>query len=139
MKTLAANAGRDYSDPWDAMKIWGCHCDIGYRGPDCSLRVSCVVGSTFCSFNLFSVLRSVHHDLILLEALAMNLVESVQVVALVIMRLVCVVVILDFMAMHAVNNQCYFKTKICGTVINENNCKSSVSLCERLRKNRYKL
>ena len=40
MKVLAANAGRDYSDPWDAMKIWGCHCDIGYRGPDCSLRVS---------------------------------------------------------------------------------------------------
>lgn len=40
MKVLAANAGRVYDDPWDAMKIWGCVCDIGYRGPDCSLRVS---------------------------------------------------------------------------------------------------
>ncbi len=40
----------------------------------------------------------------------MNLVENVQVVALVITRPVCVVVIQDFMAMHAVSNQWYFET-----------------------------
>lgn len=36
-KVLAENANRVYSTPWDAMKIWGCVCDIGSRGPDCSL------------------------------------------------------------------------------------------------------
>lgn len=35
-KILAELAGRVYSEPWDAMKIWGCVCDKGYRGPDCS-------------------------------------------------------------------------------------------------------
>ncbi len=39
MKILAKNAGREYDEPWDAMKIWGCVCDKGYRGPDCSLKV----------------------------------------------------------------------------------------------------
>lgn len=34
---MAEEAGRVYSSPWDAEKIWGCVCDIGYRGPDCSL------------------------------------------------------------------------------------------------------
>jgi hypothetical protein len=37
-KLLAERAGRNYSAPWDAMKIWGCLCDAGYRGPDCSLQ-----------------------------------------------------------------------------------------------------
>jgi hypothetical protein len=37
MKVLAEKANRNYSTPWDAMKIWGCFCDIGFRGPDCSL------------------------------------------------------------------------------------------------------
>jgi hypothetical protein len=37
MKILAERVGRNYSVPWDAMKIWGCVCDIGSRGPDCSL------------------------------------------------------------------------------------------------------
>lgn len=37
MKILAERVGRNYSEPWDAMKIWGCLCDIGSRGPDCSL------------------------------------------------------------------------------------------------------
>lgn len=39
MKVLAERAGRNYSTPWDAMKIWGCVCDKGFRGPDCSLQV----------------------------------------------------------------------------------------------------
>jgi len=37
MKILAERVGRNYSLPWDAMKIWGCLCDQGFRGPDCSL------------------------------------------------------------------------------------------------------
>merc|ERR1712146_762742 len=27
-----------YTDPWDADKHVGCICDLGYRGPDCSLQ-----------------------------------------------------------------------------------------------------
>ena len=37
-KQLASNAVTTYSTPWDAMKHVGCVCDLGYRGPDCSLR-----------------------------------------------------------------------------------------------------
>ncbi len=40
MKVLASQAGRQYDEPWDAMKIWGCMCDLGYRGPDCAQKVS---------------------------------------------------------------------------------------------------
>ena len=36
MKILAQRASRQYDTPWDALKIWGCLCDNGYRGPDCS-------------------------------------------------------------------------------------------------------
>jgi hypothetical protein len=49
MKILAQRDGRDYTIPWDAMKIYGCFCDVGYRGPDCSLRVSYRL--TFLMFN----------------------------------------------------------------------------------------
>jgi len=38
MKALANNFGATYSTPWDAEKHMGCKCDIGYRGPDCSLK-----------------------------------------------------------------------------------------------------
>ena len=38
MKVLASQAGRQYDEPWDAMKIWGCMCDLGYRGPDCTQK-----------------------------------------------------------------------------------------------------
>lgn len=38
MKQLAAEAGRRYTKPWDAMKQTGCVCDVGFRGPDCSLQ-----------------------------------------------------------------------------------------------------
>lgn len=34
---LASDADRTYSTPWDAMKQVGCVCDLGRRGPDCSL------------------------------------------------------------------------------------------------------
>lgn len=27
-----------YSTPWDASKIYGCKCEAGFRGPDCSLK-----------------------------------------------------------------------------------------------------
>jgi hypothetical protein len=27
-----------YETPWDADRIYGCVCDLGYEGPDCSLR-----------------------------------------------------------------------------------------------------
>lgn len=36
-KQLAAEASRTYSTPWDATKHMGCICDLGRRGPDCSL------------------------------------------------------------------------------------------------------
>lgn len=34
---LASEADRTYSTPWDADKQVGCICDLGRRGPDCSL------------------------------------------------------------------------------------------------------
>jgi len=37
-KQLALEADRIYSTPWDASKHVGCVCDLGRRGPDCSLR-----------------------------------------------------------------------------------------------------
>mmetsp|Transcript_10940 Transcript_10940/g.16482 ORF Transcript_10940/g.16482 Transcript_10940/m.16482 type:complete len:215 (+) Transcript_10940:21-665(+) len=40
---LAEEAGREYSTPWDANKNTGCVCDIGFRGPDCSM-VECPSG-----------------------------------------------------------------------------------------------
>ena len=36
-KQLATEASMTYTSPWDAMKVTGCVCDIGFRGPDCSL------------------------------------------------------------------------------------------------------
>ena len=36
--SLASTHGATYTAPWDAMKHVGCKCDIGYRGPDCSLK-----------------------------------------------------------------------------------------------------
>jgi len=36
-KQLAAEANRVYTTPWDAEKEVGCICDLGRRGPDCSL------------------------------------------------------------------------------------------------------
>ncbi len=35
---LASDAGTTYSQAWDANKHFGCKCDNGYRGPDCSLQ-----------------------------------------------------------------------------------------------------
>ena len=37
-RILAQRQGFVYDAPWDAMKIWGCVCDAGFRGPDCSLQ-----------------------------------------------------------------------------------------------------
>jgi len=37
-KQLASEAGKTYDTPWDSVKQQGCICDIGSRGPDCSLR-----------------------------------------------------------------------------------------------------
>ena len=37
-KMLAELAGNLYDQPWDSMKIWGCLCDAGYRGPDCRFK-----------------------------------------------------------------------------------------------------
>ena len=34
---LAENAGAVYTNVWDAKKQVACLCDLGYRGPDCSL------------------------------------------------------------------------------------------------------
>lgn len=36
-KQLADEGGSTYSTPWDAEKHVGCVCDLGRRGPDCSL------------------------------------------------------------------------------------------------------
>jgi hypothetical protein len=41
---LAAEASRTYSTPWDAEMQLGCICDLGRRGPDCSL-LECPSGS----------------------------------------------------------------------------------------------
>ena len=38
LEALADSFGATYSAPWDAKKHVGCKCDIGYRGPDCSLK-----------------------------------------------------------------------------------------------------
>ena len=38
LRILASKAGRNYSEPWDAMKSVGCLCDSGYRGPTCSQK-----------------------------------------------------------------------------------------------------
>ena len=35
---LAYEASKTYSEPWDALKHVGCVCDLGFRGPDCSLQ-----------------------------------------------------------------------------------------------------
>jgi hypothetical protein len=42
-KQLATEAMMTYTSPWDSMKITGCVCDIGARGPDCSL-LECPTG-----------------------------------------------------------------------------------------------
>merc|ERR1712224_625669 len=41
---LAYEASKTYSEPWDALKEVGCVCDLGARGPDCSLE-ECPSGS----------------------------------------------------------------------------------------------
>lgn len=46
-KQLAAEADRVYSTPWDATKQVGCVCDLGRRGPDCSLCKSLFSASVF--------------------------------------------------------------------------------------------
>jgi len=43
LRILASKAGRNYSEPWDAMKSVGCLCDAGFRGPSC-LQVECPSG-----------------------------------------------------------------------------------------------
>ena len=40
---LALEASRVYTTPWDARKHVGCVCDLGRRGPDCSL-IECPSG-----------------------------------------------------------------------------------------------
>jgi hypothetical protein len=35
---FAIEASKSYNTPWDQVKHQGCLCDIGSRGPDCSLR-----------------------------------------------------------------------------------------------------
>eukprot|EP00929_Paragymnodinium_shiwhaense_P110060 TRINITY_DN76773_c0_g1_i1.p2 TRINITY_DN76773_c0_g1~~TRINITY_DN76773_c0_g1_i1.p2 ORF type:complete len:243 (+),score=46.61 TRINITY_DN76773_c0_g1_i1:64-729(+) len=34
----ASDASIVYSTAWDAKKIYGCKCELGFRGPDCSLK-----------------------------------------------------------------------------------------------------
>jgi hypothetical protein len=41
---LANEAGATYTTPWDAKKHVGCVCDLGRRGPDCSL-IECPSGA----------------------------------------------------------------------------------------------
>ena len=38
MKELAKRMNRTYDAPWDSLKIWGCVCDPGFRGPACEFR-----------------------------------------------------------------------------------------------------
>jgi hypothetical protein len=47
---LAVDAGRVYSTPWDAEKQLGCVCDLGRRGPDCSLCKYIYIYTCVCIF-----------------------------------------------------------------------------------------
>ena len=38
LSSLALEQGATYTAPWDAEKHFGCKCDDGYRGPDCSQK-----------------------------------------------------------------------------------------------------
>lgn len=49
---LAAEASRVYSTPWDANKHVGCVCDLGRRGPDCSL---CNLTNLFVAHYIFLI------------------------------------------------------------------------------------
>ena len=51
-KMLADKAGRDYSLPWDAMKIVGCLCDKGFRGPACELQVILYSHTPMCWYSV---------------------------------------------------------------------------------------
>ena len=42
-RQLAEEAGQTYTAPWDANKHVGCVCDLGRRGPACSL-IECPSG-----------------------------------------------------------------------------------------------
>merc|ERR1711918_320772 len=43
-KTGECECFATYATPWDATKHVGCSCDLGFRGPDCSLQ-ECPSGS----------------------------------------------------------------------------------------------
>jgi hypothetical protein len=43
-RRLASEADRTYMTPWDAERNFGCICDSGYRGYDCSL-IECPTGA----------------------------------------------------------------------------------------------
>lgn len=43
-KALASAQSATYDTPWDAEKHVGCLCDLGYRGPDCSMQ-ECPTGA----------------------------------------------------------------------------------------------
>lgn len=66
-KQLAAEAGRTYATPWDAQKQVGCVCDLGRRGPDCSLcKFLFSLGSTtslLSNKNSHSLLRFIFFQL----------------------------------------------------------------------------
>lgn len=48
-KQLADEASRTYATPWDAQKQVGCVCDLGRRGPDCSLCKNSVATISVCA------------------------------------------------------------------------------------------
>lgn len=124
MKFLAERAGRIYTEPWDAMKIWGCACDVGYRGPDCSLKVRSLalapplprpppfaVDFLFVSLTATSPSpppspppRNANPERIHLAALEMRQEEIAQVVASVTMKREIASVFRDFMAWRATSS-----------------------------------
>jgi hypothetical protein len=44
LKVHASDGGGQYSSAWDMDKSYGCQCDQGFRGPDCSL-IECPSGT----------------------------------------------------------------------------------------------
>ena len=65
---LAEEAGRQYVDVWDSNKYYGCVCDLGFRGPDCSL-IECKsssgkynVNSNYKYYNLFIFAYFYHYS-----------------------------------------------------------------------------
>ena len=58
---MAHAAGTTYTLPWDAKKAFGCVCDLGYRGPDCSLRTFIFLPFFVCVYVCYNVFYALQY------------------------------------------------------------------------------